>query len=103
MAKAVGFEGSNTVFRAPEGVSQEDCYDLPAFLNSVPGPMGHDVISCWRLSAEELAEVARTGVVWLQVCGGQPPVAISGTALVHVDGKPARAEPVMPMAPRSGG
>lgn len=98
MASAVGFEGANIVFRAPEGMSQEECYDLQSFSD------GQQVISCWRLSAEELAEVAKTGVVWLSIMGRTlPPVSVSGTALVHVDGVPARAEPALPIAKRSGG
>ncbi len=68
MAKPVGFEGANCVFRAPDGVPQEECVDLECFV--APG----QIISCWRLSDEELAKVNETGVVWLEVQGdGTPP------------------------------
>jgi hypothetical protein len=98
MATAVGFEGANVVFRAPQGMSQDECYDLQSFSD------GQQVISCWRLTEEELSEIARTGVVWLSVMGRTlPPVSVSGAALVHIDGVPARAEPSLPIAKRSGG
>ena len=98
MSQAVGFEGANVLYRAPESMSQEECYDLQAFTD------GAQIISCWRLTQEELAEVARTGVVWLSVRGGvQPPVLVSGAALVLIGDQPARAEPVVPIAPRTAG
>lgn len=95
MAKAVGFEGANTIFQAPEGTDPEDCYDLECF--TAPGK----IISCWRLNAEELAEVAKTGVVWVEVQGNStPPILVSGNARVVVGGRPSQAEPTMPRAPR---
>ena len=36
------------------------------------------IISCWKLTPEEVQEVARTGKVWLLVLGGHPPVSIEG-------------------------
>ncbi len=89
MATPVGFEGANFIFYAPE--SMPDCQDL-ATLND-----GTQIISAWRLSAEELEAVARTGVVWLRIhAQGMPPVSISGTALVTVEGREAVAEPIIP-------
>lgn len=33
------------------------------------------IVSCWKLSPEELAEVQRTGRIWVAVMGvGQPPI-----------------------------
>lgn len=38
------------------------------------------VISCWKLTAEELAEVNRTGRIWLGICGDtMPPAWVSGS------------------------
>lgn len=100
MARAVGFNGSNQVFRAPPGLPQDECYDLPVFLDLD----GRQIISAWRLTPEELVEVQKTGVVWLSIVGlSMSPVLVSGTALVTVDGAPAQAEPLMPLAPRSKG
>jgi len=37
------------------------------------------VVSCWKVTAEELAEIQRTGRVWLMVWGvTMPPVALCG-------------------------
>ncbi|MCB1516095.1 MAG: hypothetical protein KDJ19_00545 [Hyphomicrobiaceae bacterium] len=98
MAKAVGFEGASSIFRAPPGMAQDECYDLQAFSD------GQQVISCWRLTAEELQEVQRTGVVWLSITGRTlSPVFVSGTALITIDGRPSEAEPDLPIAERSKG
>jgi len=91
MAKSVGFEGANKIFRAPPG--DDNCNDLETWQHE------GGIVSCWRLDEEELAEINKTGVVWLQVVGsGTPPVFISGKALVLIDGRPARAEPAIPKA-----
>ena len=91
MAIPVGFEGCNSLLTAPTG-QEHDVGDLPTF---VCGEI-NCVTSCWRLSEEELAEVAATGVVWFRAAGRtHPPVQVSGQALVLIDGKPAKAEPVL--------
>ena len=64
MAYAVNFKGSNFSFKAPEG--REDVSDLHTFRQ----PGGPCNVSCWELSAEELAEVNRTGRVFLSVMSG---------------------------------
>ena len=92
MAVGVGFEGANVVYQAPEGST--DCVDLETFVH------GGKIVSCWRLDKEELAHIAETGVVWVSVDGGAlPPMYISGTALVMVGDRPAKAQPVLPTRP----
>lgn len=89
MATPVGFEGSNGI---AEGF--DDVRDLQIF--AVPGPPPQ-IISAWRLSPEEIARINETGVVWLSVYSTAiPPFAVSGTELVHIDGRPSRAEPILP-------
>lgn len=67
------------------------CNDLEVFVHE------GQFISCWRLSPEELETVQRTGVVWLSVYAWQaPPVMVSGTALVNIGDRPAKAEPIIP-------
>lgn len=58
------------VLRPPEGA--ENVSDLHTFTN------GMCSVSCWQLSPEEIAEVARTGRVFLSVFSGrtQPPVFV---------------------------
>lgn len=89
MANPVGFEGALTLLRAAP--NDENTRDLPIY---------HDVdqiISCWRLTPEELDEVNRTGVVWLSIAnvGKYAPSLVSGTALLTFEGKPAQAEPYL--------
>lgn len=89
MAQSVGFEGANVVYQAPEG--GDNCVDLETYSD------GKQVISCWRLSEAEIGEVVRTGVVWVRVIGDRIyPMFVSGEALLTVDDRPARAEPVLP-------
>lgn len=62
MGFPVQFNGSNFVFKAPEG--REDVCDMHCFTNGVA------VVSCVQLTEEERQEVIRTGQVWLSVlCG----------------------------------
>lgn len=72
MAQAVDFQGSNMVLHAPAG--SENVSDLRTFTN------GMCSVSCWQLSPEEIAEVAKTGRVFLSVFSGrsQPPVFVGG-------------------------
>lgn len=79
-------------------MTEEECGPLPVH------DAGEALVSCWQLTEEERAEVARTGVVWLWVFGrGTPPVAVEGRSpfdppvdallaeLAHVE-RPADAE-----------
>lgn len=71
MAEAIPFEGANCILRAPPG-EEETCNDLHIFHNR------RMVVSCWQLDAAELAEVARTGRVYLSVAGPtHPPLYIA--------------------------
>ena len=78
MAVACGFAESNATFSAPPGM-EESC-DCLQVLTAVDG-LGNPVIfSCFKLTAEEMIEVQKTGRIWLMICGqGMPPVAICGT------------------------
>lgn len=75
--KPVKFEESNTVF----GKDQPEYMPLPALVKPFIIGKGDDaavypkgiVVSCWELSEEELAEVAKTGRIYLSVLTfGQP-------------------------------
>jgi len=94
MAEPVGFEGANLLISGEAA----GCRDLEAFRE------GSQVISCWRLTPEELEAVAKSGVVWVNVlcAGGVPPIYISGTPLVTIGDRPARAEPVIPKRFKDG-
>lgn len=68
MATPIAFPKANFVWTGPTS----EIGDLPVFRD------GQVSISCWELTEEELAEVAATGRVWLNVQGEHPPSSISG-------------------------
>jgi hypothetical protein len=95
MANPVGFQGANFIFGAPAG-REDTVRDLEVAI------FPDHSVSCWRLSEEELAEVQRTGVVWLRIEGTRMfPVYVSGEALVLIGDEPAKAEPYIPLKGRS--
>lgn len=78
--EGIKFEGHTHIFGKPEGWSDEDCYGLPLRVQNVVLPSGVGVqacVSCWKPTPEELAKINETGVIWLTVIGGQPPVSIT--------------------------
>lgn len=72
------FHESNDVLDRPVDMTDEQCEPLSIMrartMDDVPV-----LVSCWKLTPEELAEVNRTGRVWLVVCGEtMPPVILDG-------------------------
>lgn len=70
------FDESNHVLDKPREMTREQCDPLSVFVgedtNRVPV-----VISCWKLTKEELEEINRTGRVWLWIFGRtMPPVSL---------------------------
>lgn len=63
MADAVDFPGSNRHYAPPEG-QEDSCGWLHTFNN------GACTVSCWQLRPEELAEVVRTGRIYLSTHAG---------------------------------
>ncbi len=75
---ATSFDESNVVLGRPEGMSDDECSCLSVLRTETDGgtPV---VVSCWKLTADELQEIIRTGRVWLTVCGQtMPPVTVDG-------------------------
>lgn len=71
MAYPVKFDGANVVLRAPPG-QEETCGDLWVFRNR------QSVVSCWKFEGAELAEIIRTGCVYLSIQGPtQPPAYLA--------------------------
>jgi hypothetical protein len=62
MANAIDFAGSNRKLLPPQGA--ENVEALHTYTN------GMCSVSCWELTQEELAEVIRTGRVFLTVLSG---------------------------------
>ena len=74
MAEPVRFENANRVYRG----TMENSTDLHVW-HGESGDGVVESISCWALSDDEIAEVKRTGRVWLRIVGeGHPHVAVQG-------------------------
>ena len=74
----VAFDEANLVLDKPPGMSREECEPLNVYQGEMPdgGPV---LISCWKLTREELEEINRTGRVWLLVYSSTTfPVALTG-------------------------
>lgn len=71
--KPVHFEQMNRILARPPNMTEEQCASLPIFTD------GTVCVSCWEPTIEELAELARTGRVYLLVHSGytQPPVRLT--------------------------
>lgn len=70
------FNGSNFTFTKPQGMTDEQCMDLPVYKgkDSDGFPV---IISCWRFSKEDLEEIQKTGSMYLCITGhGMPPVSL---------------------------
>jgi hypothetical protein len=72
MAQPVAFPEQNDNL-APAKGTEASVNTLPCFRD------GEQVISAWRLSPDEIAEVVATGIVWCQIKGNtQPAVYLNG-------------------------
>ena len=60
------FPESNCVLDKPPGMTYEECEAASVCRTHTPHGIPV-VISCWKVTAEELAEITRTGRVWLWV------------------------------------
>jgi hypothetical protein len=79
MATPVEFPEQNTVLKAAPG-TESWVRDLPIYRQYPDGVNDQCVVSCWELSAEEVAEIVRTGRVYFQAFGPtHPPVALHGS------------------------
>jgi hypothetical protein len=72
------FTESNTFLDKPVGFFEDQCVPLAVFKDNRQDKLPV-VISCWKMTREELEEIIRTGRIWLVVCGEtMPPVMLSG-------------------------
>ncbi|MBA3900977.1 MAG: hypothetical protein H0X62_12355 [Bacteroidetes bacterium] len=77
--KPVEFPQQTVKLGKPQDMTDEQCSSLPvAQIHPNYDGQPPQQISCWELSPEDLAEVKRTGKVWLNVIGTtHPPVEIT--------------------------
>jgi hypothetical protein len=83
MATPVDFPEKNDVLKAQPG-TEAWVRDLPIFRQGLSFTadgqrLDQCTVSCWQLTPEEQAEVARTGVVYFQAFGRtHPPISVHG-------------------------
>jgi hypothetical protein len=79
----IAFDEENALLDSPRGIPLDQCEPLPVYIGK---EKEHDVIiSCFKLTREELDEVNRTGRVWLVVRGRiMPMVALDGISPFEV-------------------
>ncbi len=61
--RPVKFSEANGSLSRPEGTTREECNLLPVFRN------GTEIISCWKLTDEDLKRIFETKRIWLRVWG----------------------------------
>lgn len=76
MGIPVDFVGSNLELQPPAG--RDDVQPLPTFTN------GNVSVSCWEFTESELAEIVRTGKVYVSCFSGktQPPIFVGSRQVV---------------------
>jgi hypothetical protein len=73
------FEESNHVLDKPPGMTYNECQALSVWRGFDEGNQPV-VISCWKVTQEELEEIQQTGRVWLRISGQtMPPTLLQGT------------------------
>lgn len=83
MAIPEKFPQANDTLKAPKG-AEDWCGDLTIFrgvetAEHLPGEELPVIVSAWRLTPEELAEVNKTSIVWLKSYGHtHPPISVTG-------------------------
>lgn len=72
------FEQENCVLSRPEALTVDQCEPLPVYRGESRDGQPV-VISCWKVTKEELEEISRTGRVWLWIWGDtMPPASVGG-------------------------
>ncbi len=75
---STAFNEENVVFDTPEGLTTVECEPISAWMGTIDNTTPA-VISCWKVTKEELEEIQKTGRVWLYVMGNRmPPVHLTG-------------------------
>ncbi len=78
MAFSASFDESNTVLGKPANMSADECEALAVLCTETQDGIPC-VVSCWKFTAEEVAEINRTGRAWLTVAGKtMPPAHVQG-------------------------
>lgn len=85
---ATAFDEENSVLHPPPGVSPEEVSALSTWRGKLEDGT-QVVISCWKPTPEEFAEMRSTGRVWVMVLGEtMPPLVPLGESPWKNDGRP---------------
>lgn len=77
MAVPCSFDESNGVLGKPPEMTDDQC--SPLSVCHIMTQSGPAVLSCWKLTGDELEEIIRTKRIWLLVMGRtMPPVCVDG-------------------------
>lgn len=68
MIPAIDFPESNFTFGKPKDMTDEQCASLPVWKGADQDGQPI-IITKWQLSKEDLEEIARTGVIYIQIVG----------------------------------
>lgn len=72
------FDEANTVLGKPADMTHEQC-EAASVCRTQYDDGTPVVISCWKVTKEELEEIQRTGRVWLTIVGQtMPPAHVGG-------------------------
>lgn len=72
----VAFDEENSLLHPPIGMTPEECETISVFKGQTQTGLPV-VVSCWKLTKDELEEINRTGRVYLTVLGfTMPPVTL---------------------------
>lgn len=72
------FPESNDFLGKPSDMTDEQCAPLSILRSKTEDNVPY-IISCWKLTEEELNEIIKTKRVWLLVAGhSMPPVSVEG-------------------------
>lgn len=77
----VDFPERNFIYTKPEGMTAEQCSDLPVWRGptklEADGSHVNIIVSKWKLNKEDLEEVQKTGCIYLSITTlQQPPVSL---------------------------
>lgn len=80
------FNESNVVLSRPRDLTAEQCDPLSVWRGRLEDGTPA-VVSCWKLTADDLRRLAETGRVWLVVMGHRmPPVALTSESPFRQEG-----------------
>lgn len=73
---ACSFDEANGDLGPPPGLTEDQVHSLRVFKGHDQNGFFH-VVSCWRVTPEEIEKIKETGRVWMISLGGMAPVRLT--------------------------